>query len=249
MDTQDRLVVIIAGGLGSRLKPYTTVLPKPLMPVGNMPILEIILHQLRESGFRRVILAVNHFDGLLRSYFGNGDALGVSITYSKESQPLGTVGPLHLVAEQLPETFLMMNGDVLTDMNYDELWESHMSSGCGLTLSVHRRRMQIPVGVIDVAEDGTVSKFREKPSIDLWTSMGIYAMNRTLLPLIPRDRSFGMDGLASAMLESGRSIDTFRHEGECHDIGVPKNLEEANDAFNERRELFLSLEAELVEVS
>ena len=113
----DDCAVLLAGGVGSRLRPYTTVLPKPLMPVGGKPILEIVIQQLQHYGFRRVVLAVNHRDALIRAVIGDGSGYGLRVTYSKEPRPLGTIGPLHLLAERLPESFLVMNGDFLTDLD------------------------------------------------------------------------------------------------------------------------------------
>lgn len=237
--TKNDCVVILAGGQGSRLRPYTTVLPKPLIPVGDVPILEIVINQLRHRGFRRLIFATNYRDGLLRSYFGNGDAYGVEIIYSKEDRPLGTVGPLHLVADHLPETFLMMNGDILTDLNYRDLLDAHKRSGRLLTLGTYLRRLEVADGVLDIDEHGLVSGFREKPVIPLSISLGAYAMSRDLLDHIPTDRPFGMDDLIQSLLEKGIPVNTFRHDGRWLDIGCPQDLERANELFSTQRKAFM----------
>ncbi len=242
-------VVILAGGKGKRLRPYTTVLPKPLIPIGDVPILEIVVRQLRQYGFRRLMLAVGYRDGLLRSYFGNGAALGVDLRCSTEDHPLGTVGPLHLMADQLPESFLVMNGDILTDLDYRALLQAHRDSGRLLTLTSYQRRIQIHEGTFELAPDGTVTNFREKPTINVWVSIGVYAMSRAVLEFIPRDRPFGMDDLISAMLAVRAPVETYRHTGLWYDIGCPKDLERATEAFMTSRSQFLPAEKELIGVA
>ena len=248
MDQED-CAVILAGGQGSRLKPYTTVLPKPLIPVGDVPILEIVTHQLRGCGFQKLILAVSRRDGLLRSYFGSGEAFGVDFFYSREDRPLGTIGPLHPVVDRLPESFLVMNGDVLTDIDYRQCLDAHKASGCHLTVGVFKRRIQIADGVIEVGSDGRVTSFREKPTRSFWVSMGVYAMNRSVLEFVPRNRPFGMDDVVLAMLGAAAPINTYRHSGEWYDIGCPEDLDRANAAFAKRRARFLHPEHETVGVA
>ncbi|HNO78685.1 MAG TPA: sugar phosphate nucleotidyltransferase [Phycisphaerae bacterium] len=235
-------VVILAGGQGSRLRPYTTVLPKPLMPVGDVPILEVLVKQLRALGLKRLIFATNYRDGLLRSYFGTGQTLGVDISYCKENRPMGTVGPLHLVADQLPQSFLVMNGDILTDLNYRTLLETHKQSGKLLTLGTYERRLQIGDGVLDIDGVGCVSAFREKPTIPLTISLGAYAMDRAILDLIPEGLPFGMDELVLSMLERNLPVNTYHHDGMWLDIGTPGDLEKANELFSSRRKSFLGID-------
>ena len=245
----DPCVIILAGGQGSRLRPYTKVLPKPLIPVCDVPILEVLIHQLRSEGLRRLILAVNYHEGLVRSYFGDGSELGVQIQYSREDRPLGTIGPLKLVADEMPEHFLVMCGDLLCDMGFRSLLASHSASGHLLTVATCKRVIQINDGVIEAAEDGTVLSFQEKPTIDVWISMGIYAMSRSILKYIPDDRPFGMDELILALLSAGEPINTYRHDGEWYGIGTPSELERANAALTERRGKFLRAESDLIEVA
>ncbi len=235
----DSCAVILAGGQGSRLRPFTTVLPKPLIPVCDVPILEVVIHQLREQGFRKVVLAVNHHDRLIRSYFGDGRSMGVEIVYSKENRPLGTVGPLHLISDELPETFLMMNGDLLTDLRFGSFLEDHAESGRVLSVCTCERRVELGDGVIETSEDGLISGFREKPTVGFWISAGIYAMRRDVLDSIPRETAFGMDQLILGLVGSGVAVRTYRHEGSWYDIGSPEDLRLANAAFAERRDQFL----------
>ena len=249
----ENTVVILAGGQGSRLKPYTTVLPKPLIPVCDVPILEVMIHQLRNEGFEHLILAVNHHEGLLRSYFDDGSEFGVQITYSKEDRALGTIGPLHLVGDRLTEHFLVMNGDLLTDLSFRALLDAHIGRGAALdesgggdagrgsvTVGTCRRTVQIGDGVVQTDGEGQITHFSEKPAISFWISNGIYAMSRSVLEFIPRNRPFGMDELVPAMLARGLPVQTYCHEGEWYDIGCAEDLERATVAFAERREKFLA---------
>lgn len=235
-------VVILAGGQGSRLRPYTTVLPKPLIPVGDVPILELLVKQLRAQGLRRLIFATNYRDGLLRSYFGTGSSFGVDISYCKENRPMGTVGPLHLVADELPQSFLVMNGDILTDLNYRTLLEAHKQSGRLLTLGTYQRQLKIKDGVLDVDASGQVSGFREKPTIPLTISLGAYAMDRAVLDLIPPGVSYSMDELVLTMLDRNLPVNTHHHEGMWLDIGTPDDLERANELFASKRTSFLGID-------
>ncbi len=236
-------VVILAGGQGSRLRPYTTVLPKPLMPVGDVPILEVLVKQLRSLGLKRLIFATNYRDGLLRSYFGTGQTLGVDITYCKENRRLGTVGPLHLIADELPQSFLVLNGDILTDLNYRALLDEHKQSGELLTLGTFRRKLKIKDGVLDLDDAGRVAAFREKPTLPLTISLGAYAMDRGILDLIPPDVPYGMDELVLSMLERNLPVNTYHHDGLWLDIGTPGDLEKANELFASKKRTFLGINA------
>jgi len=232
-------VVILAGGQGSRLKPFTTVLPKPLIPVCDVPILEILMQQLRDQGFHRLHLAVNRHEALLRSYFGDGGDLGVTIVYSREDRALGTIGPLRLVTDELTDNFLVMNGDLLTDIPFRRMIERHAGSENILTVGTCRRTVPIGDGLIDLDANGRIVGFREKPALDFWISNGIYAMSREILEFIPEGRSFGMDELILDLLRRGIPIATFRHGGEWYDIGCSEDLERANIAFSDHRTRFL----------
>ncbi len=235
----DPCVFLLAGGRGRRLQPYTTVLPKPLIPICDVPISEVLLHQLRQAGFRRVIMAVNHHEALLRSYFGDGSSFGIDITYSREDQSLGTVGPLHLVADRLPQDFLVLNSDLLTDLDFRAFFEKHLTRPSPLTIATHRRTLHVGDGVIDTDPAGRVNGFREKPQFDFWVSAGIYAMRRSILEFIPPSRPFGMDELVHVLLRADVPIQTHRHQGEWYDIGSHQDLERATTAFSERRTRFL----------
>ena len=220
--------VILAGGRGTRLRPYTVALPKPLVPVGDTPILEIIIRQLVAQEFDRVTLAVNHQADILRAYFGDGGKLGVNIDYSFERVPLSTMGPLKLIRD-LPDDFLVMNGDILTDLNYAEFMRSHISQKCSFTVSAASRNQQIDYGVLQVSEDGLLSGFEEKPVLPYLVSMGVYCLNKSILDWIPDGKPFGFDQLVVDLITKRQSIHVIKHAGYWLDIGRPDDYQKAVD--------------------
>ena len=157
--------VVLAGGKGTRLAPYTNILPKPLMPIGEMPILEVLIHQMKQACVDDVILTVGHMASLLQAFFQNGDKFGVNISYSYEEEPLGTAGPLSLI-ENLNETFMVTNGDVLTTLPFCSLIDFHQEQGAIATIAMHKRQVKINLGVIECDESSVVQGYIEKPTID-----------------------------------------------------------------------------------
>lgn len=211
--------VVLAGGKGARLRPFTTVLPKPLMPVGDQPILAIVLDRLRRSGVRHVTLSVGYLAELIRAVCGNGDRFGLDIDYVHEDRPLGTIGPLALIPA-LGETFLVMNGDVLTDLDPRDLLATHRRSGAELTIATYRRRLQVDFGVLSLSDHGDrVVGFTEKPLLEHDVSMGVYAMNASILRFVAAGEALGFDGLMARMLEAGAPIACHHHTGAWLDIG------------------------------
>jgi NDP-sugar pyrophosphorylase family protein len=222
--------VILAGGKGTRLKPFTTSLPKPLMPIGDAPILEIVLKQLKKYGFHDITLAVSHLSELIRAFFGDGSKWGTRITYSIEDTPLGTMGPLKLIAD-LPENFLVMNGDVLTDFNFGKFYESHLNDRAVLSVATIKREAPIDFGVLTTGEDWHITGFQEKPAYTFDVSMGIYALNRKAVEFIPEGVPFGFDQLVLALLKSGEPIRAYPHQGFWLDIGRPADYDKANTDY------------------
>lgn len=224
--------VILAGGKGTRLRPYTTLLPKPLMPIGEEhSILEIALTQLATCGFSRVTLAIGHFGELIRSYIGDGSRWGVGIDYtSPEEVPLGTMGPVLRILDQLPEDFLVMNGDVLTDLDYSDLMRRHSESGAPLTVATYQREVQIDYGVLTTS-DGQVVEFAEKPTIGYRVSMGIYACSKRILTSYPPGMPFGFDELVLDMLARGTPPRDYAFGGYWFDIGRPEDYDRVNAEF------------------
>jgi NDP-mannose synthase len=230
--------VVLAGGRGTRLKPYTVALPKPLMPVGEWPILEIIVRQLASQGFDHISLAVNHQADLMRAYFGDGSRWNVRIDYSLETQPLSTMGPLTLMKD-LPEDFLVMNGDVLTDIDYKVLYEFHRSRRSIFTVSAHTRTQKIEYGVLTTDLDGLLKGFQEKPQLDYLVSMGVYIANRKVLEHIPKSTAFGFDHLMLRLIATGTPALVRNYDGYWLDIGRPDDYQEAVDVFEKNRDRFL----------
>ncbi len=218
--------VILAGGKGTRLKPYTYVLPKPLVPVGEKPILAILVRQLKYYGIRDITFCVNHMAELIMAYFGNGEKFGVSITYSMEQQPLGTIAPLKLLND-LPDHFLLMNGDLLTDLNFVELYDYHIKAGALVTVGSYTRKVAIDFGVLHT-ENNLVTAFYEKPQYDYHVSMGVYVFNKKVLGYVPGNLPFGFDQLMLKLLEEKQEINVFPFSGYWLDIGRPEDFEKAN---------------------
>lgn len=236
--------VILAGGKGQRLKPYTTVLPKPLMPIGDMPILEVVLRQLKAAGITRVTMAVGHLAELLQAFFGNGSRFGLSIDYSFEEKPLGTVGPLTLIPSLGDESdFLVMNGDVLTTIDYTRLVERHRQSGADVTIATYRREVKIDFGVIEVGEDDFLTGYVEKPKIDYRVSMGIYCFDAKVLGRLQRGQYCDLPDLVKSLLATGRKVASYPFEGYWLDMGRPDDYTLAIDEFEARRAEFLPKEA------
>jgi len=217
--------VILAGGKGTRLAPYTTVLPKPLMPVGDMPVLELLVRSLAMAGVTSITLAVGHLSSLIQAFFGDGASLGVDISYSLEREPLGTAGPLRLV-DGLDETFLVMNGDLLTDLDFTALISSHRTSGAEATVGTYRRQLQLELGVVDVDDTGRLVRYTEKPVQHYLVSMGVYVFEPAALDLLPPGR-YDLPDLVSGLTDAGRRVQTYEHPGYWLDIGRPDDYEQA----------------------
>ena len=229
--------VILAGGKGSRLAPYTTVLPKPLMPIVDMPILEIVLKQLKSYGYTDIVIAVGHLASLIKAYFGDGSDFGVRIEYILEATPLGTAGPLGSI-KGLDDTFLMMNGDILTDLDYANLVDHHRESGAIMTIATHKRMVKIDFGVLETT-DGDVSKYIEKPTLEYLVSMGVYVMQPTVRDHIKRGEYLDLPDLVRLLLASGERVHTYPFEGRWLDIGRQEDFTEAQARFQEHRDHFL----------
>jgi NDP-sugar pyrophosphorylase family protein len=233
-----RRAVILAGGKGTRLRPYTVVLPKPLMPIGEYPILEVIIRQLVGAGFDHITLAVNHQAEIIKAFFQNGERWGIRIDYSLEDQPLGTMGPLKLIKD-LPDNFLVMNGDILTDLDYAGFHDSHAASGNVFTISSMCRQHQIDYGVLDTDDGGQLVGFREKPNVSYEVSMGVYMVSSKALSWIPAGRPYGFDNLMLALLAAGEPAAVRTFNGYWLDIGRPDDYARAIDEFETMKSRFL----------
>lgn len=231
--------VILAGGQGVRLRPYTTSIPKPLVPIGGeMSILEIVLRQLRAHGFQSVTLAIGHLGQIIRAYVGDGSTWDIDVQFHLEEQPLGTIGPLLYMKEYLPEQFVVMNGDILTDLDYRALMDEHMMFDADVTVATYSREVKIDFGVLEVNNSEIVS-FREKPSLGYAVSMGVYGMSRRVLERYEAGCSMGFDHLMLDQLRLGRPPRSFAFKGYWLDIGRPDDYDRANDEYPTRRDQLL----------
>lgn len=218
--------VILAGGRGTRLYPYTTDTPKPLVPVGNRPVVEILLRRLRKAGVTRAHLAVNHMAQLIMASLGDGRSLGIEIRYSREEKPLGTVGPITLIPD-LPDHFIVANGDVISDIDLNDLFAYHLRQKALLTVAVQKRTERVDYGVLTSDTSGRVVGFTEKPRYDMFVSMGIYVFAHELLRFVPKGEPFGFDDLVLMLLKQNERVFSYPYAGFWLDIGRPDDYERA----------------------
>lgn len=234
---RQRRVVILAGGKGKRLHPFTTVLPKPLLPIGDRAILEIVIDQLRLAGLTHLTLAVGHLSHLIEAVFGDGQAYGVKIDYHYEQSPLGTAGALATIVD-LGEPFLMMNGDILTTLDYAAFVDVHLQSPNALTVATQQRTATIDFGVLTLgdAEGPTrpVINYLEKPTSKHAVSMGIYMVDPRLLRLIEPGAYLDFPDLVLRALAAGERVGSYTHDGLWLDIGRHEDYERAVAEFSER---------------
>lgn len=238
MDIKDVRVVILAGGKGTRLRPYTTIFPKPLMPIGDMPILEVVLRQLKSFGFKKVTLSVNHMADLLKTFFGDGSKFGIEITYCMEDKPLGTAGSLSLV-QDITDTFLVMNGDLLTTIDYAEMVKKHIASKATATIGVFPREVKIDFGVLDLDDSGDLLAYKEKPRYEYLVSMGVNVFNKSALDFVKYGEYLDIPTLMMALKDGGKKVSTFRQDCEWLDIGRPDDYENAIELFEQNKSKYL----------
>jgi NDP-sugar pyrophosphorylase family protein len=230
--------VVLAGGKGTRLAPYTTVLPKPLMPIGDMPILEVILRQMKCAGVNDVILTVGHLSELLKTFFQDGSRFGLQITYSYEDKPLGTAGPIALV-DGLDDTFLVTNGDVLTTLRFQELIDFHKKEHAKATIAVHHRKVKIDLGVIQWDGTPRITGYVEKPTLDYCVSMGVYVFEPDVLAYIPRGEYLDFPDLVLKLIAADERVVGYKFEGYWQDLGRPDDYQVATQDFQTMHDQFL----------
>ena len=230
--------VVLAGGKGTRLAPYTRIIPKPLMPIGDMPILEIMLRQMKRAGIRQVTLTTGYLDNLLRLFFLDGRRLGLKIDYVREEKPLGTSGPLANV-KGLTRTFLVTNGDVLTDLDFAELIAYHQQQGAIATIATHKRKVTINLGVVNVDKDNMVTDYLEKPDFNYLVSMGLYVFEPRVLNYIAKDEYLDFPDLVRSLIAAGEKVNSFIFKGYWEDLGRPDDYERASADFERNRSQFL----------
>lgn len=223
-------VIILAGGEGRRLNPYTVVLPKPLMPLGNIPILEVIMRQLKRYKLKDVTIAVGYLGNLIQTFFGDGKKLGVRIKYSYEEKPLGTMGPLTLIPG-LKKTFMVMNGDLLTTLNYRKLINYHLSKKAIATIAVKKREVETDYGVLEYNKNYELTRYREKPRIPYQVSMGVYVFEPRILNFIPRNKKFDFPELMNLLLKKGEKVLVYPSDDFWLDIGRHEDYRKAMEGF------------------
>ena len=222
--------VVLAGGLGSRLRPYTTIIPKPLMPLGERPILEILLRQLAHQGFTQVDLCVGYLAHLIRAFFGDGSAFGIHIEYHEEREPLGTIGALAVIPDFSPdEPILVMNGDILTDLDFSDVVARHVERGFDATVCVTRRQVDVDFGVIDVAHDGHMVGYREKPSTEIIVSIGVNVVQASSIAAITPGERIDVPTFMQRLIAEKRHVHCHVIDGFWLDLGRVDDYQEAND--------------------
>lgn len=228
--------VVLAGGKGARLAPYTKILPKPLMPIGDMPILEIMLRQMKRCCVNEVVLTVGHLASLLATFFQDGSRLGMKISYVYEDHPLGTAAPIANV-EGLDETFLVTNGDVLTTLSFPDLLRFHQEKGGIATIAAHTRTVKIDFGVLQAGEDNVLTGYIEKPTYNFLVSMGVYVFEPRVLQYIPKNEYLDLPNLVLKLMEAGEQVNTYPFNGYWMDLGRVSDYEQAIQDFDEIKPL------------
>jgi NDP-mannose synthase len=229
--------VILAGGMGTRLAPYTTVFPKPLMPVGGRPILELVLRRLHRQGIRRTTLAVSYLEELIRAFFGDGAKLGIQLDYYREEVPLGTVGVLSCLPD-LPDPCLVMNGDVLTTIDINAMARLHRERGAAMTVATQRREVRIDYGVLQVKSAGEVAGYEEKPELHYVVSAGVNLISARARSFLDPGARCDVPTLVVRLIEAGELVVAYHSEAYWRDIGRPADYESANEEFADIRAEF-----------
>jgi NDP-sugar pyrophosphorylase family protein len=232
-DPKGTQAVILAGGKGRRLAPYTAVLPKPLMPVGDYPIAEVLVRQLKRSGCTEIIFAVGHLAELLEAYFGDGSRYGVKIRYCRELEPLGTAAPLRNI-QGLSETFYVLNGDTLTNLDFEKLLEFHTMQRSLLTIAGLNRKVPIDFGVLEIDGNRLVG-YNEKPIHQYWVSIGVYVFNRSVLKYIPGSGPLDFPDLIKILLKENQAVSVFPFEDFWLDIGRIEDYQRSIEEFEKRK--------------
>jgi NDP-mannose synthase len=230
--------ILLAGGKGTRLRPYTAAFPKPLVPLGERPILEIVIRQLKKAGFDDIVISTGHLAELIRTYFGSGEKLGVKIRYVHEEKPLSTAGPLALI-DGLEEDFLVMNGDILTTLDYRKIMKFHKEKKAAATIGVFERVQKVDYGVITAGSDSELQDYVEKPALPFLVSMGVNVLNRRAVTHMRKGEALGMPDLMMRLKKKGESVMCYKEKCEWLDIGRPDDYELAQKEMAEHPEKYL----------
>ena len=229
--------IILAGGKGTRLAPFTKVLPKPLLPVGNFPILEIIIKQLARNGFNHITLMTGYLEYLIKTFFGDGNRFGLTIDYSSETEPLGTAGPLTNL-KSIDEPFLLMNGDLLTTLNFKEFYNFHISNKSSISIFSHQKKVKIDLGILETDQNNNFISYNEKPEYSFEVSSGIYILEPSVIGLIPKSK-FDLPDLVRLVHAQGENISIFNKPYEWLDMGNHDDYQIANEIFSTNQDKYL----------
>jgi len=237
----DMRAIIMAGGKGTRLRPYTTLIPKPLVPIGGeMPIMEMIIRQLAFYKFDHITVCLNHLADIIKAFFGDGSKWNVHIDYSMEDEPLSTIGPLTLI-EGLPDNFLVLNGDILCDLKYSDLMNYHIANKNKVTVATYKREVKIDFGVLEFDnKNRIINGFREKPIYHFDVSMGIYCINKNVIENIPKGKIYGFDTLMLDGIKSKEQYRSYSFDGFWLDIGRPDDYDYCNENYLKIKEKLIS---------
>ena len=232
--------LILVGGKGTRLKPYTNIIPKPLLPVGEKPILEIILMQLKNSGVSDVVLAVGHMSQLFESFFEDGSRLGINIRYTFEDKPVGTAGAIAYAIDLFEDNFLVMNGDLLTTLDYKKMYNTHKKNNASGTIAIHTREVKLDFGIVETDSKGLLLSYKEKPSYFYDFGMGVNILNvNDVRPFLKKGEYLDMPDLMLLLKEHGHKIHSYQEDCFWLDMGRPDDYETANEIFLKRQKEFL----------
>ncbi|GEC57702.1 NDP-sugar pyrophosphorylase family protein [Bradyrhizobium japonicum] len=235
--------LIMAGGKGTRLKPFTASFPKPLVPLGDLPVLELLLRQLKAAGVQEVVLSVNHLHHLIRAFCEDGSKFGLKIDYVLEDEPLGTAGSLAYALDKLSDDFIVANGDLLTNFNIAKMVQEHRTQPTAASIAVFKRSTKIEFGLVEVDGNMRLTGYREKPTYSHLVSMGLYVLNRgSVAPHLVPGKYLDMPHLMQILIEAGKSVLCRSQDCLWLDIGRPEDYATAQQLFEEKRELFLQSE-------
>lgn len=228
--------VILAGGLGTRLKPFTEVIPKPLLPLGEKSLMEIQINLLKECGFEDIYVATNYMSDYVEAFLGDGSKFGVSVKFSKEEKRLGTCGPITLLKEELNEPFILMNGDILTKLDFRKLYEFGLNQESALTIGTKNITTPFRFGNVKVDADNYVTEVEEKPELDFEILAGIYFMKPEIFDIIPTDTYYGMDNLITDMLAKKEKVARYKIKQYWLDIGQIDDYSNAQQVYKDHFE-------------
>jgi len=228
--------VILAGGKGTRLLPFTKVFPKPLVPLGDKPILDTILRQLKHCGFTRITLAVGYMADMIQMYVNNGERYGIDIDYALEAEPLGTVGPLAQIRD-LEQSFLVMNGDLITNLNYQKLMEFHQQHDAIATIGTYKKNYKIDLGIVQNGKSNAIIDYIEKPTYTFMVSMGIYVFKAEVLRYMEPQKYMDFPDLVRHLLAAGESVVSYFFDGYWLDIGNHSDYEKALEEYESQRRI------------